>query len=425
MEDKVVTIRVCTQEVRKNGETFYTVVDSVGHNGVLTEKALIKDYTEGLPRSVPNLKVIKRDGHSGTRVEDYTVKYTPLEIRGLNKKRENECLLPEGIIKMIVQEPSVKLFVNADIDAVRQKVKMMGIPIKCDKDYIIVGEKKDTRIYTNQEVFSTAHLVDVFSYLNNRHIELNFKRKELNFGKVMDFSGMFDHSIIPNEALEGLNCSGAVSAVAMFSHVQTGVLDVSKLDFSNARFVERMFSGVQCKALIASNDTFRNAASGISMFTDLDTDTLDIRNLNTTGMISMADMFRACTSRNGIDVSNLNTKFCEDMSGMFQACNSQITGIENLDTSNVINMARMFSEFKSDRLDISRFDVSRVRNITEMFQDCNIRELDMRGLELKSVRIANNMFNKAKIGKVILNPSQRRLADMLRVWSEAEIVYMG
>lgn len=414
------TIRICTKEKGGKGERIYTVVDSVGNTGVVSEKSLIKDYAEAFPRSIPNLKVVKKNGRSGLNPEDYEVEYTPLEIKGFGATREDECMLAEGHVKSILQDPNIRLYTNADIEEVSQKVKILGISIKTFNDYILVGDKKDTRIYTNKKVFSIKHMVDVLSYMDIGRIDFN--RKELSFKGVLSFSGIFENSTLPNGAVNGLECDSAISINSMFSGVKTDTLDISKLNFSNARFVDRMFSGIKCQTLIASNSTLKNAVSGVSMFAYAQTNRLDISRLDTRSMISMADMFRECHSKNGIDISNLNTSSCEDMSGMFQSCESVIAGIENIDTSNVINMARMFCEFNTEYLNISNFKTDRVANMTEMFKECNIGILDMRGISLKGLRLATNMFKNARIGKVILNSSKERLAGLIN-WGNTEIEY--
>ena len=89
--------------------------------------------------------------------------------------------------------------------------------------------------------------------------------------------------------------------------------------------------------------------------------------IDTSGMTSMASMFRDCFLL--VAIPQLNTSNVTSMKSMFSYCYS-LTTIPMLDTSNVTNMDNMFNECRSLKA-IHMLDTSKVTSMNYTFGDCH------------------------------------------------------
>ena len=183
---------------------------------------------------------------------------------------------------------------------------------------------------------------------------------------------------------------------------------------------------------IGSNNTiYANPSSTSGLFSNLTNVTsIDLSNMDTSGMTSMKDMFRKdtsltnitfgdnfntanvtsmngvfwdCNSLTSIDLSNFNTSNATDMNNMFAGCSS-LTALDlsNFDTSNVTYMGNpygygyggMFGSCKSlTSLDLSSFDTSKVKQMSNMFDGCsNLTTLDLSSFNTSNVTSMAIMF---------------------------------
>ena len=183
---------------------------------------------------------------------------------------------------------------------------------------------------------------------------------------------------------------------------------------------------------IGSNNTiYANPSSTSGLFSNLTNVTsIDLSNMDTSGMTSMKDMFRKdtsltnitfgdnfntanvtsmngvfwdCNSLTSIDLSSFNTSSVTDMNNMFARCSS-LTALDlsNFDTSNVTSMGNpygygyggMFGECKSlTSLDLSSFDTSKVKQMSNMFDSCSkLTTLDLSNFNTSNVTSMAIMF---------------------------------
>ena len=149
---------------------------------------------------------------------------------------------------------------------------------------------------------------------------------------------------------------------------------------------------------IGSNNTiYANPSSTSGLFSNLTNVTsIDLSNMDTSGMTSMKDMFRKDTSLTNITFGdNFNTSNVTSMNGVFWDCNS-LTSIDlsNFNTSSVTDMNNMFygcSSFKS--LDLSNFNTSNVISMNYMFENCSsLTSLDLSNFNTSKVTNMNYMF---------------------------------
>ncbi|EAE7309132.1 BspA family leucine-rich repeat surface protein [Listeria monocytogenes] len=118
---------------------------------------------------------------------------------------------------------------------------------------------------------------------------------------------------------------------------------------------------------------------------------LDLRNLDTSGVTSMREMFyqNAATS---LDVSNWDTSKVTDMVGMFDRCAATSLDVRSFDTRNVTDMSGMFSESAVTSLDLSNFDTSSVTNMHAMFYESVVTSLDLSNFNTSKVTNMGQMF---------------------------------
>ena len=158
---------------------------------------------------------------------------------------------------------------------------------------------------------------------------------------------------------------------------------------------------------IGSNNTiYANPSSTSGLFSNLTNVTsIDLSNMDTSGMTSMRDMFRKDTSLTNITFGdNFNTANVTSMNGVFWDCNL-LTSIDlsNFNTSSVTDMNNMFAECSSlTALDLSNFDTSNVTYMGNpygygyggMFRNCkSLTSLDLSNFDTSKVKQMSNMFD--------------------------------
>lgn len=120
------------------------------------------------------------------------------------------------------------------------------------------------------------------------------------------------------------------------------------------------------------------------------------KNLNTSEVTDMSDMFSVCESLKNIDVSGFNTDKVTDMGAMFSGCfNLQSLDISRFNTENVVNMISMFSGSENLKsLDVSGFKTNKVKGMTLMFANCtNLTTLDVSIFNTSNVINMECMFD--------------------------------
>ena len=155
----------------------------------------------------------------------------------------------------------------------------------------------------------------------------------------------------------------------------------------------------------SNNIIYANPSSTAGLFSNLTNVTsIDLSNMDTSGMTSMKDMFRKDTSLTNITFGdNFNTANVTSMNGVFWDCNS-LTSIDlsNFNTSNVTDINNMFAECSSlTALDLSNFDTSNVTSMGNpgnfgyggMFRNCkSLTSLDLSSFDTSKVKQMSDMF---------------------------------
>jgi surface protein len=107
---------------------------------------------------------------------------------------------------------------------------------------------------------------------------------------------------------------------------------------------------------------------------------IDIKNWDTSNVISFYCMFYGCSSLTSLDLSNWNTSNLTDMCSMFANCSSLIElDLSNFDTSKVEDMKIMFQGCTAlTNLNISNFNLNKTTDFhaSGMFDYCNSLNFD-------------------------------------------------
>ena len=100
---------------------------------------------------------------------------------------------------------------------------------------------------------------------------------------------------------------------------------------------------------------------------------LDLSGWNTSNVTNMNGMFAECWALTSLDVSGWNTSNVTNMYYMFNSCNALTSlNLSGWNTSNVTNMSYMFNNCRSlTSLDVSGWNTSNVTDMNQMFTGCN------------------------------------------------------
>ncbi len=126
------------------------------------------------------------------------------------------------------------------------------------------------------------------------------------------------------------------------------------------------------------------------------TDITGLKNLNTSDVTSMENMFALSSSLTTLDLRGLNTERVTSMKGMFNGCTSlTVIKLSTLNTSQVTNMANMFCSCTSlTMVNLSAFDTQNVTDMSQMFaMDTELTTIyASESFVTKQVTSSDNMF---------------------------------
>ena len=165
--------------------------------------------------------------------------------------------------------------------------------------------------------------------------------------------------------------------------------------FDKNTFTNLIFKDVDTSKIICIEQMFEGC-TGLK--------SLDVSGFDTSNVTSMMKMFNGCNALTSLDLSGWDTSKVTDIRGMFQNCNAIISlDLSGWDTTNVTNMGWMFNFCDAlTELDVSNFDTSKVTNMTCMFQKClALKSLDLSGWDTSKVTNMIEMFKGCNALKTI------------------------
>ena len=219
------------------------------------------------------------------------------------------------------------------------------------------------KVVDNLDIPEGATVVDVSKNSDNT-IKMWYNEADAN--------GNYDITIGSNNTIYA-----NPSSFELFSNLTNVTsIDLSNMDTSGVINMSNMFS---------DNTSLTNITFG--------------DNFNTANVINMSGMFKNCTILKTIDLSSFDTSNATIMTSMFMNCQ----GLQNLDlksfnTGNVTSMLNMFYNCSSlTSLDLSSFNTSNVERMEGMFYNCSsLTSLDLSNFNTSKITDMTYMFNRCK-----------------------------
>ena len=219
------------------------------------------------------------------------------------------------------------------------------------------------KVVDNLDIPEGATVVDVSKNSDNT-IKMWYNEADAN--------GNYDITIGSNNTIYA-----NPSSFELFSNLTNVTsIDLSNMDTSGVINMSNMFS---------DNTSLTNITFG--------------DNFNTANVINMSGMFKNCTILKTIDLSSFDTSNATIMTSMFMNCQ----GLQNLDlksfnTGNVTSMLNMFYNCSSlTSLDLSSFNTSNVERMDAMFYNCSsLISLDLSNFDTSKITDMTYMFNRCK-----------------------------
>ena len=242
------------------------------------------------------------------------------------------------------------------------------------------------KVVDNLDIPEGATVVDV-SKNNDNTIKMWYNEADAN--------GNYDITIGSNNTIYA-----NPSSSGLFSNLTNVTsIDLSNLDTSGMTNMTNMFSDNTFLTNITFGENFNtsNVTGMASMFSKCNKLTkLDLSMFDTSNVVGMNTMFWQCSSLKILDLSNFDTSKLENTAHMFSGCSSLTTlNLSGFNTSNVTTAFLMFNGCRSlTSLDVSSFDTSKMTNMNSMFRDCSsLTSLDVSSFDTSNVTNMDFMFS--------------------------------
>lgn len=202
---------------------------------------------------------------------------------------------------------------------------------------------------------------------------------QATFDNVKDASSMFEGAKVYQTSLPNATFSKTENFSKMFmdtkSYNNSSTLDLSKIDFRQAKDTSFMFKNLKAKNLTLnhSEPMGENITNAESMFEFCDYLTsLDLTNIDFSKNTSFKNLFKNDESLKTLTFSeNLNSTAATDFSSMFENCTSltAINHIDKLRLDNAINLGRMYFNVRNIYMDdiVSKLIANKVTDTSYMF----------------------------------------------------------
>ena len=235
------------------------------------------------------------------------------------------------------------------------------------------------KVVDNLDIPEGATVVDV-SKNNDNTIKMWYNEADAN--------GNYDITIGSNNKIYA-NPSSTSGLFSNLTNVTS--IDLSNMDTSGMTNMSNMFSGNTSLTNITFGENFNtsNVTSMYAMFNNCNLlKKLDLSSFNTAKVTSMNYMFENCSSLTSLDLSSFDTSNVRSMSTMFRECtNLMIVDLSSFAGNNLISMSYMFTGCSNlQNVDLSNLKVNNPIEIVRMFADCeNITSINLKGFKLSSL----------------------------------------
>ena len=213
-----------------------------------------------------------------------------------------------------------------------------------------------------------------------------------------DANGNYDITIGSNNTIYA-----NPSSFELFSNLTNVTsIDLSNMDTSGMTNMFNMFSDNTSLTNITFGDNFNtaNVTNMGGMFKNCTIlKTIDLSSFDTSNATIFASMFMNCQGLQNLDLKSFNTSNVERMETMFYNCSSLTSlDLSSFNTSNVERMEGMFYNCSSlTSLDLSSFNTSNVERMEGMFYNCSsLTSLDLSNFNTSKITDMTYMFNRCK-----------------------------
>ena len=226
--------------------------------------------------------------------------------------------------------------------------------------------------------------------LNTTNINLNNVLDVVS--KLPEVKGTLD--INANGEVDVTNYKRAIVGVKDDLNEELGAYDAELTEQETT--LEEVVEALKVKGVIPSKYKPKFLSFSNYKGTDL---TEETKNLDTSLITDMSNLFAYCTYVTSADFSEWDTSNVTNMYYMFYDFYSMPSlDLTSFDTRNVTNMAGMFGRMvNAKRLNLSSFDTSKVTNMNAMFYLCmKLEYLDIRNFTFSSVTSYSSIFDSMK-----------------------------
>lgn len=188
-----------------------------------------------------------------------------------------------------------------------------------------------------------------------------------------------------------------ITAYFRMFYGHSGTVKGVKSTNTSVRNMGNMFENARFTSLDVGELDTSGVTSMVGMFYNAEIGNLQgLTSLDTSNVTSMEIMFEK-SNIPSLDVSNFVTGNVEVMTRMFKDSGSvKISGLDKLDTSRVYTMHGMFEGAKVEELDLSNFNTSAVTNMSSMFKNSAVKTLDVGDFNTQSTTNMSGMFQNVK-----------------------------
>ena len=204
--------------------------------------------------------------------------------------------------------------------------------------------------------------------------------------KVVFDDTMADCTSLKSTGYWFYNCQNLTEIIGLKNLNTTNVTDMEDMFDGCAKLTSLDLSGLKTDNVTFMNYMFANC-SGLK--------SLDVSGFNTANVTTLGAMFAGCSGLTSLDLRNFNTDKVTEMGSMFSGCSSLTSlDVSNFNTSEVTWMGSMFYNCVGlTSLDISHFNTANVTSFNAMFEGCSsLTSLDLSSFNPSNVTDMAGMF---------------------------------
>lgn len=229
-----------------------------------------------------------------------------------------------------------------------------------------------------------------FRYIGSaEYVEIPHEIKGI---KVTSYYQMFYRSNVKGVKSTNMNVK---DMGFMFEDSRSSTLDLSQLNTSGVTNMRGMFYASKATEIDVTNWNTSNVTNMSRMFYGSEVTKIDLSSFNTSNVTNMSEMFAGLKVPN-IDLSNFDTSNVTNMSRMFYGAKVNVLDLSNFNTSKVTNMEMMFDNLRANKLDTSSFDTRKVTNMNSMFANSELSHIDLSSFDTSNVGTMTFMFYQTK-----------------------------